>query len=470
MNTLIREVAYRLDPALWMRDVLGLQPRHDWQEKFLRVPRGANVLALTARQIGKTTIAAVAIAHSAVFMPGSLSVVACPTQEQSKEAVRKVRDMLTKAGAALKVDNAYTLELENGSRIKALPGSDESVRGLTVDAWIVVDEAARVTPELIAALRPMRMQCPDARFVMLSTAWSRTDPFWTAWTSDDPSWIPIQVTVDLCPDLYDLATLERERKAMGEEAYKREFLGIPAGGNVSPFEWSLYERATQLLVPAQVWNFCRPFFIAHDVGRSEDYSTAVIGGPSPLAPELVNLKEFHELSQGLYASARVEALAAYDRLYDHKAMIVVDTSNDATYAELLFARFGPRVVGIHITRGGDGSNVEYRPVNGGAIPVFIVGRTHLFDLMHRELRDEKVRISHGPDSMRAYEQLVNLELEYKQTGAIYNCPSGHHDDLAISSAMVVWAARHQPLLVHALRVLEPRIRRKREPVSSAGWT
>src|SRR5690348_7848388 len=122
MNTLIREVAYRLDPALWMRDVLGLQPRHDWQEKFLRVPRGANVLALTARQIGKTTIAAVAIAHSAVFMPGSLSVVACPTQEQSKEAVRKVRDMLTKAGAALKVDNAYTLELENGSRIKALPG------------------------------------------------------------------------------------------------------------------------------------------------------------------------------------------------------------------------------------------------------------------------------------------------------------------------------------------------------------
>ena len=116
-----------------------------------------------------------------MFMPGSLSVVACPNQQQSAEAVRKVKEMVLKAGATLVSDNVYALELANGSRVKALPGSDDSVRGLTVDAWIVADEAARLTPELIAALRPMRAQRPDARFVMLSTAWSRTDPFWTAW-------------------------------------------------------------------------------------------------------------------------------------------------------------------------------------------------------------------------------------------------------------------------------------------------
>ena len=158
------------------------------------------MLALTARQVGKTTAAAVGMAHSAMFMPGSLSVVACPTQQQSAEAVRKVREMVLKAGARLVSDNVYALELANGSRVKALPGSDDLVRGLTVDAWIVADEAARLTPELIAALRPMRAQRPDARFVMLSTAWSRTDPFWTAWASDDPSCLRFQVTVDLEPN------------------------------------------------------------------------------------------------------------------------------------------------------------------------------------------------------------------------------------------------------------------------------
>ena len=69
MNT-HREIAYRLDPALWMQDVLGITPR-PWQEKFLRTPRGASILVLTARQVGKTTVAACAMAHTAIFEPGS---------------------------------------------------------------------------------------------------------------------------------------------------------------------------------------------------------------------------------------------------------------------------------------------------------------------------------------------------------------------------------------------------------------
>ena len=48
MNKL-RELAYRVDPALWVREVLGADPRA-WQESFLRAPRGASILALTARR------------------------------------------------------------------------------------------------------------------------------------------------------------------------------------------------------------------------------------------------------------------------------------------------------------------------------------------------------------------------------------------------------------------------------------
>ena len=136
---------------------------------------------MTARQVGKTTVAAAAMAHTALFKSGSLSVVACPAQRQSAELLRKVRDFVLKAGAKLISDNVYGLELANGSRVLALPGSEGSIRGLTVDGWIVVDEAAYVLDEMIAALRPMRAQRPEARFVMLSTANTRTDPFWSAW-------------------------------------------------------------------------------------------------------------------------------------------------------------------------------------------------------------------------------------------------------------------------------------------------
>src|SRR5215831_7288242 len=111
MNT-NREIAYRLDPVLWVREVLGMKPTA-WQETFLRAPRGASILALTARQVGKTTTAAWAMAHTAVSLPGSLSVVACPAQRQSAEAVRKVRDMLLRCGAKFKSDNVYGLELDN---------------------------------------------------------------------------------------------------------------------------------------------------------------------------------------------------------------------------------------------------------------------------------------------------------------------------------------------------------------------
>jgi hypothetical protein len=96
MNNL-REIAYRLDPVLWVREVLGVEPAK-WQEEFLRATRGASILALTARQCGKTTTAAWAMAHTALYVPGSLSVVACPAQRQSAEAVRRVREAVIKAG------------------------------------------------------------------------------------------------------------------------------------------------------------------------------------------------------------------------------------------------------------------------------------------------------------------------------------------------------------------------------------
>jgi hypothetical protein len=346
-----------------------------------------------------------------VFNPGALSVIACPAQRQSAEAVRRIRGAVIKAGAKLEIDNTYGLELNNGSRVLALPGSDDSIRGLTVDGWIIADEAARLESDLIAALRPMRARRPHARFAMLSTAWTRTDPFWTAWASDDLTWVRLKATADTEASLFAPGYLDQERRALGEHALPRIsrhswrgrsqsiHLGFvracdlhpgapgatrrglcPAAPGCSssdrkPVPESHKPRSTSMMVPfnrdiPSTWPYFRPTIIAHDVGGRRDRSTAVVGGNSPFQPRLLGITEFNELPQGLYGSARASALAEIDRRYYGNAIIVADLSNDASYAEPLYETFGPRVIGLLISRFGDGMNREWRPVGGGGIPIY----------------------------------------------------------------------------------------------------
>jgi hypothetical protein len=131
-----------------------------------------------------------------------------------------------------------------------------------------------------------------------------------------------------------------------------------------------------------------------------------------------------------------------------------------------------RVIGLKITNSSsdDGTRFELWSVKGKALRVYFVGRSYLFDLLLRELRDNKVRILDSETSRYAYQQLTMLEMAYRQSGVIYSCPSGRHDDLAISFAIVVWAVLHPHLPVWC-RVLEPRpVYKPRPAPSPLGWT
>ena len=278
----------------------------------------------------------------------------------------------------------------------------------------------------------MRTQRPHARFAMLSTASSLTDPFWSVWSSKDPSWTRIEATLNAAPGLIAPDVIARAKSQLSENDFKREYLGIPAGNQVSPFTLKLYERATQSQIHPSTWDLCRPHIIAHDVGQSKDRSTAVVGGISVLEPGLVGLAEFNELAHSS-GYARADALAQFDGNCNAKALIIVDLSFDPSYADILFDRFGNRVIGLRITSHGDTiDNFETRQLRNGRILVYKISRTYLLDFLLRELQHDTVRIVASDQSMRAYEQLMQLDVEYKQNGIIYTCPAGYHDDLAIS--------------------------------------
>lgn len=214
--------------------------------------------------------------------------------------------------------------------------------------------------------------------------------------------------------------------------------------------------------------------IAHDVGRSNDRSTAVVGGKCPLlfGTRLLGVRECVELPLGLYGSQLANELAKIDQSYNRDCVIVADLSNDATYAETLCDTFGSRVVGVQIGRSGDGTTFQHRRVRNSAVPVYQVGRTFLLELLLAELRDCHIRFVEGAESRRAYEQLTALEPEQRESGRVYKCPSGLHDDLAISLAMLAWAAQHLHFDRWTWPIFDahqPR-RARPTPFNSRGWT
>ena len=85
------------------------------------------------------------------------------------------------------------------------------------------------------------------------------------------------------------------------------------------------------------------------------------------------------------------------------------------------------MIGLYITRNGDGMNAERRPVKDRAMLFYTIGRTYLIELFHAELQSGLIRIVDGPISRRSYEQLEGLETEMRETRVVYTCLPGQQE-------------------------------------------
>jgi hypothetical protein len=219
------------------------------------------------------------------------------------------------------------------------------------------------------------------------------------------------------------------------------------------------------------WGGFSPLIIVHDVGRSRDRSTAVVGGNSPYGQRLLGVASAEELPQGLFGSARAAALAAVDRRHNNNGLIVADLSYDPTYGETLAQSFGCRVIGLQISRFGNGMDSESRLTQFGPLRVYKIGRTDLVESLHSKFQSDQVRLGNDPNVRRAFDQLSKLEVEFREGGTVYSCPVGGHDYLGVSLAMLSWAASH-PHLPYWTRGVENARRRRPAPpkYSWAAWT
>ena len=216
------DLAYALDASRLMGEAIEATP-DGWQRRTLRRAH-KRVLMLVTRQGGKSTTTAAKAMHKALYTPGSLTLLVSPSQRQSGELFSKVTDVYNAAGApvpALRA-SALRMELQNGSRIIALPGSEKTIRGYSGVDLLVIDEAARVLDDLYYSVRPM-LAVSDGELVCMSTPWGKRGWFYDEWT--DPAadeWTRIKVTADACPRITD-TFLEEERRKLGDWWFRQEY-------------------------------------------------------------------------------------------------------------------------------------------------------------------------------------------------------------------------------------------------------
>ncbi len=215
-----RDLARALDPVLFAHHC-GLTP-DPWQAGLLR-STARRALLLCSRQSGKSTVTGLLALWVALFEAG-LVVIVSPSQRQSAEMLRTIKGFLAhlKDGPSIVAESALKLEFGNGARILALPGTEKTIRGIAGAALIVIDEAARVEDELLAAVRPMLATAKSGgRLISLTTPAGKRGWFYEAWHGDN-TWQRIKVSASDCPRISQ-EFLDEELRELGAQRFSEEY-------------------------------------------------------------------------------------------------------------------------------------------------------------------------------------------------------------------------------------------------------
>jgi len=248
--SIFRDLARALDPLQLMRD-LRLQP-DPWQARLIESD-ARRILVRCGRQVGKSTAVRCVAMNTAMNAPGSLSLIVAPSQRQSVEQLRGITTSFWQLGNAIKEGvpdgpdpdllseddvSKLKIELKNGSRILALPGSGATIRGYASVNLIVVEECGHVPDSLLAAIRPMTA-VSRGHIVALGTPNGKIGWMWNTWISHQ-KWDRYHVPSSACSRITK-EFLREELEAMGPLLYSQEYDAEFIDATTSVFSNSLIQ-------------------------------------------------------------------------------------------------------------------------------------------------------------------------------------------------------------------------------------
>ena len=253
----------------------------DALQQDLLATTARRIIVCCTRQWGKSTTAAIKALHHALSKPGSLTLIASRTLRQAGELLEKVITFARTLDIRIRRAPRHheSLLLPNSSRIIALPGKPDSLRGFSSLSLLILDEAAYVQDELYHALRPM-LAITNGVIWLLSTPRNRAGFFYDVWSAAEGSWTKFIVTADQCPRI-SAEFLEEERKLHGPALFKREYYCDFGYTGRSFFELDDFDSATgaNRHHAAETFAAGRPstrFFVGFDLGQKVTPSAIVV--------------------------------------------------------------------------------------------------------------------------------------------------------------------------------------------------
>jgi hypothetical protein len=405
------------------------------------------VILLTARQVGKSTIAALRALYLAVHQARSLIFMVAPIETQAGEILEKLKEFAAELGFPLRRDgnNPRSLRLPNGSRIVARSAVARSVRGFSKASLIIIDEAAFVNAAAYRALSPI-LAVSQGHLWALSTPYGHNNLFAEIWHDHQANWTRFEIRATDCPRLTP-EFLASERRLHGELSYAQEY------------DCRFISHGLQLLTRAQVtaalidqapapvlglWEKTERYY-GLDLGKRQDHTALVVleltwqyGARDPAtqrtamqpcltaryAPRLPLDTELVSIP-GFLRAATQRFDGEFGRPKVPQTLLVDATGNGHALIELLRReRHGLRLLPVCISTGRTAKHLKDSYLS--------IPRSDLLTRLKLLFERGQIKMERRAPGMQILEREL---LHFETTGH-----QSEHDDLVMALGLAIWQA------------------------------
>ena len=421
------------DPALFAETFFNFKPTQ-YQADLLR-DESKRIVVVWSRQNGKTTTIALRAIWYALTHQKTLTLIIAPSLRQSMIMSDRITDFLTSlppkySNIFVKKLQRTIIQLNNGSRIIALPNNPQLLRGYTANQ-VICDEAAFFRDDNLVffnVLYPM-LATTDGILIASSTPWSKDSVFYRMCQNAQFSKHKITCEDVKNSGLIKQSFIDEMKSQIPFERFQREFM--------SEFVEDVDAWLTQSLIINCIDSKLEPyefeampkgdFHVGVDFGKEQDFSVVVV----------------------------VEKLGAVTRVvHVHRFPLKTNYSSVIGYVKSLQDRW-QTINYLYADITGVGNYIVEDMVRGGihgvtGISFTIQSKEEMATILREKMRNQEIKIPYVPtrriDDVELTSELNIEKYELLKTGHLrFSHPEGSHDDVFWSLALAVYASVQAPL-------------------------
>jgi phage FluMu gp28-like protein len=420
---LIEEAVEIKGPVDFAEKVLGVKP-FPYQVKLLE-DSSKRIVACMGRQSGKTTTIAMKAIYFAYTNSNVTVLITSPSLRQSVIMFDRIaafvyftpqlRNRILRATRTL-------IHFENGSRIIALPCSENLLRGFTANVCIC-DEASFMPEKVITQVIFPMLSTTDGYAIFLSTPWGKDHFFYRAFVN--PAYSVHRVKSSECP-LIKPEFLEEMRQNMTREVYLMEYEAEFVEALNSYFPQDLIRGCVELAQKFSL-ELCTnlevsfpsgDYYAGIDFGKLQDYSVITVLKREGDTLKLVYMYQFP--LETSYTHVIGHLVRAYQKFHFRSVLVDQTGLGEPVLEEI-------RNQGVGCAEG---------------LKFTIQTKEDLLTTLKIAMEQNRLAI---PYHRQLCEQINEQQYAYSKSGHLqFSHPENSHDDMLWSLALGVYTGTQAP--------------------------